>query len=81
MPLLTNGLLCVFSLGEQLETIDKQRKRATEARDLIQYYLDFNKGESSRLDEFRRSSPEAEAQVRGGVSVHRSGVRIVDGLM
>ncbi|KAJ3417219.1 Exocyst complex component 5 [Chytridiales sp. JEL 0842] len=49
-------------IGEQLETIDKQRKRATEARDLIQYYLDFNKGVSIRLEEFRKSSQEAEAQ-------------------
>ncbi|KAI9357359.1 exocyst complex component Sec10-like protein [Zopfochytrium polystomum] len=49
-------------IGEQLETIDKQRSRAAEARDLIQFYLDFNRESPSLLDSFKQSSADAEAQ-------------------
>ncbi|KAJ3216736.1 Exocyst complex component 5 [Dinochytrium kinnereticum] len=48
-------------IGEQLETIDKQRTRAVEARDLIQYFLDFNKDEGHfRLEEYRKSGNDSE---------------------
>ncbi|KAI8846204.1 exocyst complex component Sec10-like protein [Chytridium lagenaria] len=48
-------------IGEQLETIDKQRTRAVEARDLIQYFLDFNKDDGHfRLEEYRKSGSDAE---------------------
>ncbi|KAL2914341.1 Exocyst complex component 5 [Polyrhizophydium stewartii] len=47
-------------IGEQLETIDKQRTRASEAKDLIQYFSEFNRGVFSRLDTLRRSGPEGE---------------------
>lgn len=34
--------------GEQLESIDKVRQRASEAHDIILYYLEFSKGDISR---------------------------------
>ncbi|KAJ8330382.1 hypothetical protein BDV3_003129 [Batrachochytrium dendrobatidis] len=45
-------------IGEQLETIDKQKTRAAEAKDLIQYFLEFNKGIFTRLDTLRQSEPD-----------------------
>lgn len=47
-------------LGEQLETIDRQRRRAEEAIDLIQYFIEFNKGLTKRLDKLRKSGPDGE---------------------
>ncbi|KAJ3272112.1 Exocyst complex component 5 [Terramyces sp. JEL0728] len=47
-------------IGEQLETIDKHRTRASESKDIIQYFLEFNKGSFSRLDALRKESPEGE---------------------
>ncbi|KAJ3027292.1 UNVERIFIED_CONTAM: Exocyst complex component 5 [Siphonaria sp. JEL0065] len=51
-------------IGEQLETIDKQRRIATEAKDLIYYYQDFNhkRAGGTALDSFRKTGPETEAQ-------------------
>lgn len=31
-----------FCLGERLESIDRQRTRASEAKDLVLYFMDFN---------------------------------------
>ncbi|KAJ8658818.1 hypothetical protein O0I10_005545 [Lichtheimia ornata] len=36
-------------IGEQLETIDKQRSRASESRDIIEYFMEFQEGNSERL--------------------------------
>jgi len=47
-------------VGEQMESIEKQRARATEARDLIMYFLDFNQGEGSLLGELRMQGIEGE---------------------
>ncbi|KAJ3285564.1 Exocyst complex component 5 [Rhizoclosmatium sp. JEL0117] len=51
-------------IGEQLETIDKQRRIAAEAKDLIYYFQDFNRkrvgGEA--LDGFRKTGADQEAQ-------------------
>ncbi|KAI8807213.1 hypothetical protein BJ742DRAFT_897542 [Cladochytrium replicatum] len=47
-------------LDEQLDTIDKQRIRAVEAKDLTQRYIDFNAGNTSRLDEIMNSGPDSE---------------------
>ncbi|KAJ3054447.1 Exocyst complex component 5 [Rhizophlyctis rosea] len=47
-------------IGEQLETIDKQRTRAMEAKDLIQYFIQFNQGGSKQLEGLRASGPEGE---------------------
>ncbi|KAI8805612.1 exocyst complex component Sec10-like protein [Cladochytrium replicatum] len=49
-----------IKIGEQLETIDKQRTRAVEAKDLIQHYIDFNAGNTSRLDEIMAGGPDGE---------------------
>ncbi|KAJ3313826.1 Exocyst complex component 5 [Boothiomyces sp. JEL0838] len=49
-----------LNLGEQLETIDKHRTRASESKDIIQYFLEFNKGSFVRLDALRMESPEGE---------------------
>jgi exocyst complex component 5 len=55
-----SALVHYFYLGEQLETIDKHRNRAVESKDLIQYFLEFNKGSFVRLDTLRRESLEGE---------------------
>ncbi|KND04859.1 uncharacterized protein SPPG_00558 [Spizellomyces punctatus DAOM BR117] len=47
-------------IGEQLETIDKQRARAAEAKDLIQYFIEFNAGNSTRLDDLKAAGHEGE---------------------
>ena len=47
-------------IGEQLETIDKHRTKASEAKDVIQYFLEFNAGSFSRLDALRRVSRDGE---------------------
>ncbi|KAJ3141487.1 Exocyst complex component 5 [Physocladia obscura] len=51
-------------IGEQLETIDKQRRIAAEAKDLIYYFQDFNikKDGALALDAFRKSGSTTEAQ-------------------
>lgn len=36
-------------IGEQLETIDKQRSRASESRDIIEYFMEFQEGNPDRL--------------------------------
>ncbi|PKI85075.1 Exocyst complex component 5 [Malassezia vespertilionis] len=40
-------------IGEQLEALDRQRMRASETYDLIQYYYMFARGDTSRLDKLR----------------------------
>ncbi|KAI9102714.1 exocyst complex component Sec10-like protein [Phlyctochytrium arcticum] len=47
-------------IGEQLENIDKQRTRAAEAKDLIQYFIEFNTGNSTRLDDLKERGHEGE---------------------
>ena len=44
-----------FFVGEQLETIDKQRSKAVDAKELIQYFLDFDKGDSKKLTQLRKT--------------------------
>jgi hypothetical protein len=41
-------------IGEQLQTIDKMRTRAAEAHDLIEYYYQFARGDTSRLERLRK---------------------------
>ncbi len=41
-------------IGEQLETIDKQRNRASEAHDLIEFYYMFARGDTSKLERLRK---------------------------
>ncbi|KAI8919589.1 exocyst complex component Sec10-domain-containing protein [Entophlyctis helioformis] len=61
-------------IGEQLETIDKQKTRAAEAKDLIQQFLEFNKGVFTRLDTLRRSGPEGEYKARTNIEKYCEGL-------
>ncbi|CAG8742259.1 8913_t:CDS:10, partial [Dentiscutata erythropus] len=47
-------------IGEQLETIDRQRLRASESKDLIEYFMAFNKGDISRLENLRTQGTEGQ---------------------
>lgn len=57
-------------VGEQLEIVDKQRRRATEAHALIQYYYQFARGDSSQLDAFRKAGGR-EGRLRTAVIARR----------
>ncbi|KAK0538566.1 Exocyst complex component 5 [Tilletia horrida] len=41
-------------IGEQLETIDRQKSRASEAHDLIEYYYQFARGDTTKLDKLKK---------------------------
>ncbi|EPS42971.1 hypothetical protein H072_3039 [Dactylellina haptotyla CBS 200.50] len=43
------------SIGGELETLDKQRMRALDAKFLIECYVEFRRGDSSRLEKMRKS--------------------------
>ncbi|RKP09744.1 exocyst complex protein [Thamnocephalis sphaerospora] len=47
-----------IQIGEQLETVDKQRIRAIEARELIEYYLEFASQRVDRLEDLRMAGPD-----------------------
>lgn len=47
-------------IGEQLENIDKHRTRASDAKDIINYFLEFNDNSTARLDSLRQSSNDGE---------------------
>ncbi|CAO3611897.1 unnamed protein product [Cunninghamella echinulata] len=57
-------------IGEQLETLDKQRSRATESRDVIEYFMEFQEGHSERLDILRYESGD-EGQYKAAVIARR----------
>ncbi|CAM0136693.1 Exocyst complex component 5 [Umbelopsis sp. WA50703] len=57
-------------IGEQLETLDRQRSRTSESRDIIEYFIDFEKGGSERLDMLRFNSGE-EGQIKAAVILRR----------
>ncbi|KXS21231.1 exocyst complex component Sec10 [Gonapodya prolifera JEL478] len=50
-------------IGEQLEVINKQKAKATEARDVIVYFLEMQSGDNRRLESLRQSGPDGEYQV------------------
>ena len=50
-------------IGEQLETIDKQRSRASESRDIIEYFMEFQEGNSERLSLLCEGSDEGQLKV------------------
>lgn len=52
--------------GEQLESIDRLRQRASEAHDLILYYNEFALGDISRLETMRK---EGGKEGRGKVAL------------
>ena len=43
-------------VGDDLETMDRLRTRASEARDIITYYYEFAKGDLNRWVRFPRST-------------------------
>lgn len=43
-------------LGEQLESVHIQRQRAEAAHDLIDHYIQFSRGDTSKLDVLRKQS-------------------------
>jgi chromosome segregation ATPase len=57
---LSNVGKAAISIGDQLEQIDKQRSRAADTKDLIQYFVDFKLEDSSRLDQLRQSGADGE---------------------
>ncbi|KAI7864046.1 exocyst complex component Sec10-like protein [Spinellus fusiger] len=57
-------------IGEQLETIDKQRSRALESRDIIEYYMEFQEDSSERLDSLRYHGGD-EGQLKAAVIARR----------
>jgi hypothetical protein len=52
---ITDGGGVAVRIGGQLEQLDKQRERAEDARFLIQCYVEFNRGETARLERLRKT--------------------------
>ncbi|GAV99020.1 exocyst complex component protein [Lentinula edodes] len=50
-------------IGEQLETVHIERQRAQAAYDIIDYYNQFSKGDTSRLDTLRKEGRQGRRQV------------------
>ncbi|KAG1806615.1 exocyst complex component Sec10-like protein [Suillus plorans] len=50
-------------IGEQLESIHIERQRAQAAHDLINYYNQFSRGDTSRLDALKKEGREGRSQV------------------
>ncbi|KAJ2916426.1 hypothetical protein MD484_g4006, partial [Candolleomyces efflorescens] len=50
-------------IGDQLETVHIERQRAQAAYDLIDYYNQFSKGDTSRLDTLRKEGRAGRRQV------------------
>jgi len=50
-------------LGEQLETVHLQRQRAQAAYDLIDYYTQFSRDDTSRIDNLKKEGKDGRHQV------------------
>ncbi|KAI0251357.1 exocyst complex component Sec10 [Lactifluus subvellereus] len=50
-------------IGEQLESVHLQRQRAQAAYDLIDYYMQFSRGDTSRIDSLKKEGKEGRHQV------------------
>ena len=59
-------------IGEQLQTIDKMRMRAAEAHDLIEYYYQFARGDTSRLERLRKEGGR-EGRLKTAIIARRLG--------
>lgn len=59
-------------IGEQLQTIDRMRTRAAEAHDLIEYYYQFARGDTSRLEKLRKEGGR-EGRLKTAVIARRLG--------
>ena len=46
-----------------METIDKERSKASESRDIIEYFMEFQEGSSERLDSLVQSGEEGQLKV------------------
>ena len=49
--------------GEQLETVHQQRQRAQAAYDLIDYYNQFSRGDTSQMDSLKKEGKQGRRQV------------------
>jgi exocyst complex component 5 len=49
--------------GEQLETVHLQRQRAQAAYDLIDYYTQFSRDDTSRIDGLKKDGRDGRHQV------------------
>jgi hypothetical protein len=59
-------------IGEQLESLDKQRFRAQESKELVLHFLDFNQGNTARLDSIRNGSGWEGKSKASGLGVRYS---------
>ncbi|KAF9226649.1 exocyst complex component Sec10 [Gyrodon lividus] len=50
-------------IGEKLESVHIERQRAQAARDLIDYYNQFSRGDTTRLDALKKEGKEGRRQV------------------
>nr|CAG8570941.1 11534_t:CDS:10 [Entrophospora candida] len=57
-------------IGEQLEIIDKQRLRASESKDLIEYFMAFNRGDIEKLENLRTYGGK-DGQLKAAVIARR----------
>lgn len=57
-------IVCIqISSGEQLESVHLQRQRAQAAYDLIDYYMQFSRDDTSRIDSLKKEGKEGRGQV------------------
>ena len=52
-----------LTLGEQLETVHIERQRAQAAYDIIDFYNQFSRGDTTRLDSLRKEGRQGRRQV------------------
>ncbi|WFD33662.1 Exocyst complex component 5 [Malassezia cuniculi] len=60
-------------IGEQLESLNRQRTRASETHDLIEYYYLFARGDTSRLDALRTNGGR-EGRLKAAMILRRLAV-------
>ena len=58
-----NLLLTTLYIGEQLESVSIERQRAQAAHDLIDFYNQFTRGDTTRLDTLKKEGREGRRQV------------------
>ena len=56
-------LFTVFTLGEQLESLDKQKARAQDAKDIISHFIEFDHSNPSRLSTIRKSDKKKAMEI------------------
>jgi len=56
-------LLTTLHTGEQLESVHIERQRAQAAHDLIDFYNQFSRGDTARLDTLKKEGREGRRQV------------------